>query len=126
MDTRIIYFCPRCSSNLNNIWDKFYEGQLTDIPCKSCQQPTFEEHKYCISCGEIHYKGKDQRQISYGRKAISIYDVLGLFCCGAQEYRDISKTLRKSEKLALVILFILINVFIIIMIVIGNLGLCDN
>jgi len=49
--TQLVYFCKRCSVKLNIYWDSYQNGEITIANCKSCQQVTFKELKYCISCG---------------------------------------------------------------------------
>ena len=51
--TELNYFCDRCSERLNDFWEEAYTGQLETVICEACQQPTFEEMKYCISCGSL-------------------------------------------------------------------------
>jgi len=48
---QLIYFCKRCSAKLNAYWDSHQNGEMTTSFCRSCQQPTFKDLKYCITCG---------------------------------------------------------------------------
>ena len=48
---QLVYFCMRCSSKLNTYWDRHQIGEIMIANCKSCQQKTFKDLKYCISCG---------------------------------------------------------------------------
>jgi len=64
--TQLVYFCKRCSAKLNVYWDSYQNGEIVIANCKSCQQVTFKELKYCISCGS------QQRAVALKRsKAIS-------------------------------------------------------
>ncbi|NHJ32674.1 MAG: hypothetical protein FK732_07420 [Asgard group archaeon] len=54
--TELKYFCERCNERLNDYWEGAQSEQLSIAECKSCLQPTFEELKYCISCGSIQRK----------------------------------------------------------------------
>jgi len=49
--TQLVYFCKRCSAKLNAYWDSYQNGEIAIAYCKVCLQVTFEELKYCISCG---------------------------------------------------------------------------
>jgi hypothetical protein len=64
--TELNYFCERCSVKLNDYWEGTSTGQLAIAMCKTCQQSTFEELKYCIVCGSIQGKvaRKRAREIS--------------------------------------------------------------
>ncbi|MGC9780669.1 MAG: hypothetical protein HZR80_15610 [Candidatus Heimdallarchaeota archaeon] len=134
-EIKLKHFCKRCSARLNDFWDKFYDGKLTDACCKACQQPTFEEHKYCISCGEIHYKatGKDQRQIikSKNRNVISIYDVLFFLCCagsctGRPAIDNRFKTQRKSERIIIGVIIAWFSILLIVFTLLLRFNVCDN
>ena len=50
---KLIYFCKKCKSILNNYWDGYTKKQYSVTNCSTCQQPTFKDLKYCISCGSI-------------------------------------------------------------------------
>ncbi|MGC9781453.1 MAG: hypothetical protein HZR80_19580 [Candidatus Heimdallarchaeota archaeon] len=60
------YFCERCSERLNDIWNEFYKELISIVNCKTCKQPTFDEYKYCTSCGSLQKKvaRKRSREIS--------------------------------------------------------------
>lgn len=64
--TQLNYFCERCSEKLNDYWEGAFTGQLSIAMCKACQQSTFEELKYCVSCGSIQRRvaRKRAREIS--------------------------------------------------------------
>lgn len=49
--SQLVYFCSRCSTKLNTFWDSYHEGEMIIANCRSCQQLTFKNLKYCISCG---------------------------------------------------------------------------
>lgn len=61
-----IYFCKRCSAKLNAYWDSHQNGEMVIANCRSCQQPTFKELKYCITCGsqQLAVARKRSREIS--------------------------------------------------------------
>jgi len=64
--SQLVYFCSRCSVKLNTFWDDYYEDEMIIANCRSCQQLTFKDLKYCISCGS------QQRAVALKRsKAIS-------------------------------------------------------
>lgn len=49
--SQLVYFCSRCSAKLNAFWESHQDGEMIIVNCKSCQQLTFKDLKYCISCG---------------------------------------------------------------------------
>ena len=51
--TELNYFCERCSDKLNDYWEGAHTGQMEIDMCYTCQQSTFKELKYCVSCGSI-------------------------------------------------------------------------
>jgi len=49
--TLLNYFCKICGTRLNDYWEDFQNNLITVIDCVNCKQYTFEESKFCISCG---------------------------------------------------------------------------
>ena len=68
--TELNYFCERCSEKLNDYWEGVYTGQIEIALCNTCQQSTFKELKYCVSCGSI------QRLVAH-KRAKKISKALG-------------------------------------------------
>lgn len=54
------YYCAYCHGWLNYYWEEYQKGEITLNNCEACQQPTFDQEKFCISCGLVQrsYKPK--------------------------------------------------------------------
>lgn len=63
---KLTYFCRRCSTILNNFWNGYAKGQYGLANCTTCQQSSFSDLRYCISCGS------HMRRVSRSKKAKSV------------------------------------------------------
>lgn len=52
------YYCAYCQCWLNFYWTEYIHGKTSLDTCEACQQQTFTQGKFCISCGsyQSHYK----------------------------------------------------------------------
>ncbi|NPE09408.1 MAG: hypothetical protein GNW80_14070 [Asgard group archaeon] len=72
---KLMYFCRRCSTVLNNFWNGYTNGQYSLARCTTCQQPSFSSLKYCISCGVTIERETRVKQVK--KSGAYVTDVVG-------------------------------------------------
>ncbi len=45
------YFCKKCNVKLNVFWDTYHDGYMPAYYCEACKELSFNDQKFCISCG---------------------------------------------------------------------------
>lgn len=60
------YFCKKCNVKLNVFWDTYHDGYMTAYCCEACKELTFNDQKFCISCGLTKAIIKRQDEIMSG------------------------------------------------------------
>ncbi len=68
---KLTYFCRRCSTVLNNFWNGYTRGQYSLAKCTTCQQSSFSELRYCISCGSHLRKVSRSKKAKSGGKYVA-------------------------------------------------------
>lgn len=56
------YYCAYCHNWLNYYWKEYQHGKLLLVICDKCMQNTFDQEKYCITCGSVQKTFKLQKQ----------------------------------------------------------------
>ncbi|MHA1356427.1 MAG: hypothetical protein ACTSXA_04915 [Candidatus Heimdallarchaeota archaeon] len=55
------FFCCRCQTQLNDLWDEFSKGNIKPVICFYCDEITFKGEVYCIACGAKQQKVRKDR-----------------------------------------------------------------
>lgn len=45
------HFCKKCNVKLNVFWETYQDGYMPVENCEACEELTFNDQKFCISCG---------------------------------------------------------------------------